>query len=74
MRWSEGVEVLGIGTLLTVYDWNAILYPRVAQRAILPEVFRKPYVRPMENPINKEGSVALPERAPSAGAAVMWPH
>jgi Bifunctional DNA primase/polymerase, N-terminal/Primase C terminal 2 (PriCT-2) len=73
MRWSEGVEVLGIGTLLTVHDWNAILYPRVAQRAVLPEVFRKPYVRPMENPINKEERVAPPvppERGASAGAAV----
>jgi hypothetical protein len=43
MRWSPGVEVLGLGCLLTVYDVNAILYPRVAQRAVLPEVFRRPY-------------------------------
>lgn len=75
MRWSAGVEVLGIGTLLTVYDVGAILYPRVAQRAVLPEVFRKPYGGPHGCPINKEGRVAplvAPERgvAPSAGAAV----
>ena len=43
MQWSPGVEVLGSGCLLTVYDWNAILYPRVAQRCVLPEVFRRPW-------------------------------
>jgi Bifunctional DNA primase/polymerase, N-terminal len=43
MKWSAGVEVLGLGCLLTVYDWNAILYPRVAQRCVLPEVFRRPW-------------------------------
>jgi hypothetical protein len=43
MQWSPGVEVLGSGTVLTVYDVNAILYPRVAQRAVLPEVFWRPY-------------------------------
>jgi hypothetical protein len=43
MEWSAGVEILGIGTLLTVYDWAALLYPRVAQRAVLPEVFRQPW-------------------------------
>jgi hypothetical protein len=43
MQWSPGVEVLGIGTLLTVYDVSAILYPRVAQRAILSEAFHRPW-------------------------------
>jgi hypothetical protein len=57
MRWSAGVEVLGSGCLLTVYDVDAILYPRVAQRAVLPEVFRRPFEgkdaeRPERHPIN----------------------
>jgi Bifunctional DNA primase/polymerase, N-terminal len=38
MRWSAGVEVLGGGCLLTVYDVEEILFPRVAPRAVLPEV------------------------------------
>ena len=43
VKWSAGVEVLGIGCLLTVYDVGEILFPRVAPRAVLPEVFRRPY-------------------------------
>jgi Bifunctional DNA primase/polymerase, N-terminal/Primase C terminal 2 (PriCT-2) len=49
MQWSErngDVEILGASCLLTVYDVDEILFPRVAPRAVLPEVFRKPYVRP----------------------------
>jgi hypothetical protein len=41
-RWSEGVEILA-NCLLTVHDVGAIVYPRVASRAVLPEVFRQPY-------------------------------
>jgi hypothetical protein len=59
MQWSPGVEVLGLGCLLTVYDWNAILYPRVAQRAVLPEVFRQPYA-----PWEGEKSESLPKWNP----------
>jgi hypothetical protein len=43
MQWSSGVEVLESGCLLTVHDVDAILYPRVAQRAILPEAFWRPW-------------------------------
>jgi hypothetical protein len=42
-RWSEGVEILA-NCLLTLHDPSAILYPRVAQRAVLPEAFRQPFV------------------------------
>jgi hypothetical protein len=42
-KWSEGVEVLGTASVLTVYDVEEILFPRVAPRAMLPEVFRKPF-------------------------------
>jgi hypothetical protein len=63
MQWSPGVEVLGLGCLLTVYDVNAILYPRVAQRCVLPEVFRRPFEgkdaeRPERLPINNLERVA----------------
>ena len=42
MQWSAGVEILGSSCLLTVYDVEEILFPRVAPRAILPEIFCKP--------------------------------
>jgi hypothetical protein len=65
MRWSPGVEVLGEGCILTVHDVGAILYPRIAPRAVLPDAFRKPYegegvkeevadARYRGHPINKE--------------------
>ena len=41
-RWSEGVEILA-NCLLTVHDVGAILYPSIAPRAVLPDVFRRPY-------------------------------
>jgi hypothetical protein len=41
-RWSEGVEVLGTSSLLTCYDLEALRFPRVAPRAVLPEMFWKP--------------------------------
>ena len=41
MQWSAGVEILGSSCLLTVYDVEEILFPRVAPRAILPEIFCK---------------------------------
>jgi hypothetical protein len=74
MRWSTGVEVLGSGCLLTVYDWNAILYPRVAQRCVLPEVFRRPFEgkdaeRPERLPINNLERVA--PHTPTEVAAVV---
>ena len=43
MKWSAGVEILGSGTLLTVHCVEEILFPRVAPRAVLLEIFRKPY-------------------------------
>ena len=52
MQWSAGVEVLGTSRLLTVHDVDAVLFPRVAPRAILPKVFWEPYARPNGNPIN----------------------
>jgi Bifunctional DNA primase/polymerase, N-terminal/Primase C terminal 2 (PriCT-2) len=42
LTWSAGVEILGSSCLLTVYDVEELLFPRVAPRAILPEVFTKP--------------------------------
>jgi hypothetical protein len=44
-EWSPGVEVLGTSCLPTVHDVDEILFPKVAPRAILPEVFREPYRR-----------------------------
>jgi hypothetical protein len=41
-RWCEGVEVLGTSCLLTCYDLEELRFPRVAPRAVLPELFRKP--------------------------------
>jgi hypothetical protein len=64
MQWSPGVEVLGSGCLLTVYDWNAVLYPRVAQRAVLPEVFRQPYA-PWEGESLPGGFNAYPRKKPT---------
>jgi hypothetical protein len=63
MQWSQrnvDVEILGASCLLTVYDVEEILFPRVAPRAVLPEVFRKPYARPEGNLINKPTHVAPP--------------
>jgi hypothetical protein len=42
-RWSDGVEILA-KCVLTLHDPSAILYPRVAQRAVLPEAFRQRWV------------------------------
>ena len=41
-RWSEGVEVLGTSSLLTCYDLEALRFPYVAPRAVLPKMFWKP--------------------------------
>jgi Bifunctional DNA primase/polymerase, N-terminal len=41
-RWSEGVEVLGTSSLLTCYDLEELRFPRVAPRAVLPEMFWRP--------------------------------
>jgi hypothetical protein len=60
MQWCEGVEVLGSSCLLTIHDAEAVLFPRVAPRAVLPEVFWKPLARLMGDPIKKP---------PVAGAA-----
>jgi hypothetical protein len=54
--------------VLTLHDPSAILYPRVAQRAVLPEAFRRPYaLKPVgqlkATPINKEKErIDLPPR------------
>jgi hypothetical protein len=40
--WSDGVEILGTSSLLTVYDVEELRFPRVAPRAVLPEMFWKP--------------------------------
>jgi hypothetical protein len=42
LRWSEGIEILGSSCLLTVYDPEELRFPRVAPRAVLPEMFWKP--------------------------------
>src|SRR5271165_5337418 len=41
-NWCEGVEILGEGCLLTCYDLEELKFPRIAPRAILPEMFWKP--------------------------------
>jgi hypothetical protein len=41
-RWSEGIEILGTSSLLTIYDVEELKFPRVAPRAVLPEMFRRP--------------------------------
>jgi Bifunctional DNA primase/polymerase, N-terminal len=64
MQWSErngDVEILGSSCLLTVYDVDEILFPRVAPRAVLPEVFRKPYARPDGNPRIKREAIVAPQ-------------
>jgi hypothetical protein len=40
--WSPGIEVLGTSALLTCYDLEALRFPYVAPRAVLPEMFWKP--------------------------------
>jgi hypothetical protein len=74
MQWCEGVEILGTSCLLTIHDIDAILFPRVAPRAVLPKVFWKPLVRQQENPIKNHPSIAAPVRAGAvAGAtAALW--
>ena len=37
--WCDGVEVLGTSSLLTAYDLEELLFPRVAPRAVLPKTF-----------------------------------
>ena len=37
--WCDGVEVLGTSALLTAYDLDELLFPRVAPRAVLPKTF-----------------------------------
>jgi hypothetical protein len=57
MQWSErngDVEILGTSCLLTVYDVEEILFPRVAPRAALPEVFRKPYAGVTKGPLSNK--------------------
>jgi hypothetical protein len=41
-QWCKGVEVMGSSGLLTCYDLEALRFPYVAPRAILPEMFRRP--------------------------------
>jgi hypothetical protein len=41
-EWMPGVEILGTSCLLTCYDLEALRFPYVAPRAILPKMFRKP--------------------------------
>ena len=41
-KWRDGVEILGTSSLLTAYDLEKLLFPRVAPRMVLPEIFRKP--------------------------------
>ncbi len=72
-KWSEAVEVLGTASVLTIYDVEEILFPRVAPRAVLPEVFRKPWVGREECPIKKRRAVtepAAPVRVADASAAM----
>jgi hypothetical protein len=40
-QWSANVEVLGTSSLLTCYDLDELLFPRVAPRAVLPKMFWK---------------------------------
>jgi Bifunctional DNA primase/polymerase, N-terminal len=42
LRWCDGVEVLGSSCLLTAYDLEELLFPRVAPRAVLPRMFWRP--------------------------------
>jgi hypothetical protein len=51
-QWCKGVEVIGSSGLLTCYDLEALWFPYVAPRAILPEMFRRP--RDRGEPPNKE--------------------
>jgi hypothetical protein len=65
-QWSPGVEVLGSSCLLTVYDVEEIWFPKVAPRAVLPEVFRKPWVGLDVYPTNKGRPAALrPPKPPT---------
>ena len=41
-RWCDGVEVLGTSSLLAAYDLEELLFPRIAPRAVLPNVFWGP--------------------------------
>jgi hypothetical protein len=80
MQWCEGVEILGTSCLLTIHDVEAILFPRVAPRAILPKVFWKPLVRlevcPSKNPSAIAGPIAPvrdgPEVDVADATAALW--
>lgn len=69
-KWCEGVEGLGTASVLTVYDAEAILFPRVAPRAVLPKVFWKPMARPEVCPIKNPPSVAEVVRGDGGGVDV----
>ena len=70
MQWCEGVEILGTASLLTVHDVDAVLFPRVAPRAVLPKVFWKPMARFHKDPIKNRAAVAEPVRGDGAGVDV----
>jgi Bifunctional DNA primase/polymerase, N-terminal len=55
-RWSEGVEILGTSSLLIVYDVETLKFPRVAPRAVLPEVFWKPRQTGLSSEEKEEGA------------------
>jgi Bifunctional DNA primase/polymerase, N-terminal len=61
-QWSPGVEILGSSCLLTVHDVEEILFPRVAPRAVLPEVFWKPLAVPQKDLIKNREAVVEPVR------------
>jgi hypothetical protein len=69
-RWCEGVEILGTASVLTIYDAEAILFPRVAPRAVLPKVFWKPLVRSHKDLIKNPRAVAEAVRRDVAEADV----
>jgi Bifunctional DNA primase/polymerase, N-terminal len=76
--WCEGVEVLGGSCLLTCYDLEELLFPRVAPRAVLPKMFWKArgdgLPLPQGNRINKktrgEGPLPLPVAVGGASDAL----
>jgi hypothetical protein len=83
LRWCNAVEVLGTSCLLTAYDLEELLFPKVAPRALLPEVFRKAkevgcevgrQVDPIKKPSKKEPSAAVEVRDCTAALRQLDPR
>jgi hypothetical protein len=70
LRWSDAVEILGTSCLLTAYDLEELLFPKVAPRAVLPEVFRRAREDGLGDGPNQRPIINSSKKAPSADVMV----